>query len=248
MIDIDKSLEIAKDAALLAGKFLISANNDAQKILGDDGRDIKLQIDQDAENLITEYISTRSNLPILGEEFGHKGNLGSDFWVIDPLDGTSNYFRNIPICAVSIALMHNNEPILGVINDFFSENLYFASKEKGAFVNNKRINVSNKEKNKDPKKIKKSENYHSLSKLDLKILVKEINDSFNNFLKNNSNLDLYIIYDNLDLENHVSRYKNQFIRVPRFCHPFLNFFINKNLKENLELISSQIADLDEEQT
>ena len=37
----------------------------------------------------------------------------------------------------------------------------------------------------------------------------------NNFLKNNSNLDLYIIYDNLDLENHVSRYKNQFIRVPR---------------------------------
>ena len=56
MIDIDKSLEIAKDAALLAGKFLISANNDAQKILGDDGRDIKLQIDQDAENLITEYI------------------------------------------------------------------------------------------------------------------------------------------------------------------------------------------------
>ena len=48
MIDIDNSLEIAKDAALLAGKFLISANNDAQKILGDDGRDIKLQIDQDA--------------------------------------------------------------------------------------------------------------------------------------------------------------------------------------------------------
>ena len=142
MIDIDKSLEIAKDAALLAGKFLISANNDTQKILGDDGRDIKLQIDQDAENLITKYISTRSNLPILGEEFGHKGNLGSAFWVIDPLDGTSNYFRNIPICAVSIALMHNNEPILGVINDFFSENLYFASKEKGAFVNNKRINVS----------------------------------------------------------------------------------------------------------
>ena len=142
MIDIDKSLEIAKDAALLAGKFLISANNDAQKILIDDGRDIKLQIDQDAENLITEYISTRSNLPILGEEFGHKGNLGSTFWVIDPLDGTSNYFRNIPICAVSIALMHNNESIIGVINDFFSENLYFASKEKGAFVNNKRINVS----------------------------------------------------------------------------------------------------------
>ena len=51
MIDIDNDLEIAKDAALLAGKFLISANNDAQKILGDDGRDIKLQIDQDAENL-----------------------------------------------------------------------------------------------------------------------------------------------------------------------------------------------------
>ena len=53
----------------------------------------------------------------------------------------------------------------------------------------------------------------------------------NNFLKNNSNLDIFIIYDNLDLENYVSRYKNQFIRLPRFCHPFLNFFMNKNLKE-----------------
>ena len=67
----------------------------------------------------------------------------------------------------------------------------------------------------------------------------------NNFLKNNSNLDLYIIYDNLDLENHVSRYKNQFIRVPRFCHPFLNLFINKNLKETINTVEDDMKKLED---
>ena len=46
----------------------------------------------------------------------------------------------------------------------------------------------------------------------------------NNYLENNSNLDLFIIYDNPDLESLVTRYENEFIRVPRYFHPFLNFF------------------------
>ena len=55
----------------------------------------------------------------------------------------------------------------------------------------------------------------------------------NNFLKNNSNLDLFIIYDNPVLESLVTKYENQFIRVPRCFHPFLNFFINKTTKQKI---------------
>ena len=55
----------------------------------------------------------------------------------------------------------------------------------------------------------------------------------NNFLKNNSNLDLFIIYDNPVLESLVTKYENEFIRVPRYFHPFLNFFINKNTKQKI---------------
>ena len=55
----------------------------------------------------------------------------------------------------------------------------------------------------------------------------------NNFLNNNSNLDLFIIYDNPVLESLVTKYENEFIRVPRYFHPFLNFFINKTTKQKI---------------
>ena len=55
----------------------------------------------------------------------------------------------------------------------------------------------------------------------------------NNYLENNSNLDLFIIYDNPVLESLVTKYENEFIRVPRYFHPFLNFFINKTTKQKI---------------
>jgi len=55
----------------------------------------------------------------------------------------------------------------------------------------------------------------------------------NNFLENNSNLDLFIIYDNPVLDSIVTKYENEFIRVPRYLHPFLNFFINKKTKQRI---------------
>ena len=106
------------------------------------GRDIKLQIDQDTENLIKEHIKAQSSLPILAEESGYSEDLGDLFWVIDPLDGTSNFLRNIPICCVAIALMHKSIPVLGVINDFNNNDLYFAHRDSPAYLNQERIFVS----------------------------------------------------------------------------------------------------------
>ena len=142
MLDLPNLLEIAKDAALIAGKHLQNNQNEDLQILLNAGRDVKLKIDQDTEELIKKEISSRSNLPILGEESGYSEELGDIFWVIDPLDGTSNYLRNIPISCVAIAVIHKLDPVVGVINDFNNNHLYFAHEGIPAFMNNQNLQVS----------------------------------------------------------------------------------------------------------
>ena len=142
MLDLDQCNNIARSAALLAGKFIIDSRGKNQEVLSNVGRDIKLQLDIDAEKLIKEYISSKSSYAILGEETGLSDELGELYWVIDPLDGTSNFLRGIPISCVSIALMQKMNPILGVIYDFNHDEIYFGHKESKAFINDEEINVS----------------------------------------------------------------------------------------------------------
>ena len=147
MIDILKSLEIAKESALSAGKLLINSKKDLNFEKNSEGKDIKLKADLEAENLIKKFISSRSDFPILGEETGGSVEaLGETFWVVDPLDGTANYSRNIPICCVSIALICNLEPVIGVIYDFNNDDIYEGSIESEAKLNNKNIYVNNNSK------------------------------------------------------------------------------------------------------
>ena len=143
MSDLDSLLEIAKSAALIAGDYLKEQQTKNLKILSNKARDLKLQIDIDAEEIIKEHITQKNSFPILAEESGISEELGDLFWVIDPLDGTSNFLRNIPISCVAIAVMHKSVPVLGVINDFNNNNLYFAHQEMPAFMNNDQISVSN---------------------------------------------------------------------------------------------------------
>ena len=75
MEDLNKLLDIAKEAAILGGDFLAKSIDVDLKILLNKGRDIKLQIDQDAEGLIKDYIKSKSLLPILAEESGISENL-----------------------------------------------------------------------------------------------------------------------------------------------------------------------------
>lgn len=65
-------------------------------------------------------------------------------WVCDPVDGTHNFAHGIPTATFALALVHNGEPILGVINDPFMDRLFYAEKGKGAFMNDKSIHVSTK--------------------------------------------------------------------------------------------------------
>ena len=142
MTEFDSWLNIAKSAALTAGNFLKKSQGTDLKILLNQDRDLKLQLDIDTENIIKDFISTHSNYSILGEETGPSDTLEEYFWVIDPLDGTSNFLRGIPISCVSIALMHKLEPVLGVIYDFNHDDLYFGHKGSQAYINDQEIQVS----------------------------------------------------------------------------------------------------------
>ena len=142
--DYSQELSYAVEAALNAGKYLLKNKSNLNVRIESGPKDTKLQADVEAENLIKQSISSISKYPILAEESGKsEENLGETFWVIDPLDGTANFNRDIPICCVSIGLVSNMKPILGVIYDFNNNELYKANNiTKEAFLNNKEIKVS----------------------------------------------------------------------------------------------------------
>ena len=142
MLELDSYLEIAKSAALLAGEYIKDQKNRDLEILLNEGRDIKLQVDVDAEKIIKDHLIAESSFPILAEESGASNELNEFYWVVDPLDGTSNFLRNIPISCVSIALMKDVEPILGVIFDFNNDDLYFGHHKSKAYLNDSRLSVS----------------------------------------------------------------------------------------------------------
>ena len=149
-INIKYELTIANKAAKAAGNILLNQKDILNNSIFTSDRDVKLEADIAAENLIKGIIESESSFPILAEESGKSADdLGDTFWVVDPLDGTANYARDIPLCCISIALVQNLNPVIGVIYDFNNDDLYEGTKETKALLNNKLINVSDiAEKNK----------------------------------------------------------------------------------------------------
>lgn len=145
----EKFLKVAKEAALEAGKVIVSyAGKVHQKnIKNGDASDFATEADTASEKIITKII--QHNFPdhnIVGEEDGKIDN-GSEYtWVIDPIDGTFSFEIGYPSYGVSIGLLKNNEPIIGVIYQVATQELYSAEKNKGAYVNDQKISVSSREK------------------------------------------------------------------------------------------------------
>jgi myo-inositol-1(or 4)-monophosphatase len=142
-LNFRKEIQTAKNAATAAGKFLEINKKDLNQSIYSSDTDIKLKADLEAENLIKSILISKSTFPILAEESGKsENNLEETFWVVDPLDGTANYTRDIPLCCVSIALMHKMEPVIGVIYDFNTKNLYEGGIHEQAKLNGSVVNVS----------------------------------------------------------------------------------------------------------
>lgn len=141
----DKFLKVAKQAALEAGKVIQKYSGQAyqKNIKHKDVSDFSTDADLEAEEKIVGILT--KNFPdhnIIAEESGKK-NKGSKYtWVIDPLDGTLTFSLGIPYFTVSIGLLRDNKPFLGVIYNVSFENLYWAQSGKGSFLNGQKISVS----------------------------------------------------------------------------------------------------------
>lgn len=133
-------LQLAIRAAQTAGDFLKKKENIRVDLC--EGKDIKLSSDKMSERIIMDILQ-ESNLPILSEEYGWSAAAGDTYWIIDPLDGTLNYYRGFDdMACVSIALWRDNYPCLGVIYRFMKGELFYGEKGTGAFVNGQAISPS----------------------------------------------------------------------------------------------------------
>ena len=150
-IKFDKEIEIAIKAAQTAGRYLKEEKKNLNLKINSNPRDTKLIADIKSEKLILDILNKESKYPVLAEETGKSSeDLGEIFWVVDPLDGTANYNRNIPICCVSIGLVRNMKPVIGVIFDFNNNDIFVGDNtNKKATLNNIDINVSDIENRSD---------------------------------------------------------------------------------------------------
>lgn len=141
-LDKRAALTAAETAARIAGDALHKGGGAFDGVVSAEGRDIKLKADKAAEQLILESLQKEWAAPVLSEEAGWTAAPGDIAWVVDPLDGSANYNRNMPLCCVSIALVQNKKPILGVIYDFNHDDLYAGIVGDGATLNGEPMRVS----------------------------------------------------------------------------------------------------------
>ncbi len=146
MRSISANLNIMIKAAEKASKALIRDFGEIEKLqVSIKGpTDFVSNADMKAEKIIIEELKkARPLYSIISEEEGSEINEDeNNTWIIDPIDGTSNFLHGIPHFAISIGLKSNNEIISGVIYDPIKDEMFYAEKESGAFFNNKRIKVS----------------------------------------------------------------------------------------------------------
>jgi myo-inositol-1(or 4)-monophosphatase len=140
-------LNVAVKAARSAGSIINRASMDLEAVkVGSKGiNDFVTEVDHAAEAVIIKtLLDAYPQHAILSEESGKEhGNQQSDYqWIIDPLDGTTNFIHGLPIYAVSIALAHRGVVQQAVVYDPTRNDLYLASKGRGAYLNDRRLRVS----------------------------------------------------------------------------------------------------------
>lgn len=138
-----KELQIAIKAAQEAGKILERhQETDIERGVKEDKSMVTLA-DAESEEVIKKFIS--ENFPehsIIGEETDAIKNKSPYTWYVDPVDGSRNFAHKIPFFAVSIALLHDEDIIVGVVYNPVTKYLFYAEKGKGAYLNDRKIHVS----------------------------------------------------------------------------------------------------------
>ena len=148
MISISSNLNIMIKAAEKASKSVIRDFGEVEKLqVSKKGpRDFVTKTDKLVEKILIEELNkTKKNYSFLSEEVGSiKNKDRENIWIIDPIDGTTNFLHGIPHFAICIALQSKKEIISGLIFDPIKDEMFFAEKNKGAYLNNHRLRVSKK--------------------------------------------------------------------------------------------------------
>ena len=137
---IHKSIEIVKEAGeVIRAGFGQSISIEYKT----DEANLVTEIDKKAEKIILDFIKKEyPSHSIIAEESGRHDNSSQYTWVVDPIDGTTNFAHKLPIFGVSVGIQKNNETIIGIVYDVMRDAIYSAEKSSGAYENDKQIRVS----------------------------------------------------------------------------------------------------------
>ena len=148
MISISANLNIMIKAAEKASKYIIKDFGEVEKLqVSKKGpHDFVTKTDKTVEKILIEELSkSKKNYSFITEETGSIKNTDiNNVWIIDPIDGTNNFLHGIPHFAISIALKSKDEILSGLIFDPIKDEMFYAEKDKGAYLNNQRLRVSQK--------------------------------------------------------------------------------------------------------
>ncbi|MCP4401090.1 MAG: inositol monophosphatase [bacterium] len=142
---LSPDLELAVEAARCGGAVIsdnFTTTGDAS--VKPDGKGLVTDTDKATERVIIDTLQANSPYPIISEETAPDAHPPGRLWIIDPLDGTTNFARNIPLFAVSIALLQDQDVVLGVVLHPMTGECFYAEKGKGAYLNGQPIKVSPK--------------------------------------------------------------------------------------------------------
>ncbi len=128
--DLAALMAVADRAARRGGEIVLDGDADRPAQSKGAG-DYVTEVDRESERAIAELLSRETpGIPILGEEGG--GSRGDRYWVVDPLDGTTNYLHGFPVVGVSVALVEHGLPTVGAVHAPFLDETYLAARGRGA--------------------------------------------------------------------------------------------------------------------
>jgi myo-inositol-1(or 4)-monophosphatase len=135
--------KVIKEAAYGAGKLILEGYNKDISYIYKGNKSLLTKTDKNAEKAVLHIIKKNfREYDIVSEESKPTKNKSDYIWYIDPLDGTTNFAHKYPFFCVSIGLAYRGELILGAVYDPFRKEMFFAKRNYGAYLNNKRIRVS----------------------------------------------------------------------------------------------------------
>lgn len=139
----DPALLLAAGHAVDVGaQMLLAGRAHVETLIGKGDRDFATNVDIQIESAIRSSLTAAApDVPILGEEQGGDTTVGPQ-WVLDPIDGTINFARESPLCAISLSLLVAGQPVLGIVDAPLLGERFVARRGGGAFLNGRRIEIA----------------------------------------------------------------------------------------------------------